>query len=49
MHTHKGEESHVLLKRQKVLYALGDKIFIKEGPYIANTLPGGVSLVPKPR
>src|SRR5262245_43503374 len=26
MHTHKGEEAHVLLKGQKILYALGDKI-----------------------
>jgi hypothetical protein len=26
MHTHKGEESHVLTKGQKVLYALGDEI-----------------------
>jgi uncharacterized RmlC-like cupin family protein len=40
MHTHKGEESHVLLKGQKVLYALGDKIFVKEGPYIINIPPG---------
>jgi quercetin dioxygenase-like cupin family protein len=41
MHTHRGEESHVLLKGQKVLYALGDKIFVKEGPYIVN-IPAGV-------
>jgi len=40
MHTHKGEESHVLLKEQKVLYALGDKLFVKEGPYIVNIPPG---------
>jgi quercetin dioxygenase-like cupin family protein len=40
MHTHKGEESHVLLKDQKILYALGDKIFVKEGPYIVNIPPG---------
>ena len=40
MHSHKGEESHVLLKGQKVLYALGDKIFVKEGPYIVNIPPG---------
>ena len=40
MHTHQGEESHVLLKGQKVLYALGDKIFAKEGPYIVNIPPG---------
>ena len=41
MHTHKGEESHVLLKNQKVLYALGDKVFVKEGPYIIN-IPAGM-------
>jgi quercetin dioxygenase-like cupin family protein len=41
MHTHKGEESHVLLQGQKVLYALGDKLFVKEGPYIIN-IPAGV-------
>ncbi|HET6374389.1 MAG TPA: cupin domain-containing protein [Candidatus Polarisedimenticolia bacterium] len=40
MHTHEGEESHVLLKGQKVLYALGDKLFVKEGPYIINIPPG---------
>ena len=40
MHTHKGEESHVLLKGQKVLYALGDKLFVKMGPYIVNIPPG---------
>jgi quercetin dioxygenase-like cupin family protein len=40
MHSHKGEESHVLLKGQKVLYALGDKLFVKEGPYIINIPPG---------
>jgi quercetin dioxygenase-like cupin family protein len=39
MHTHKGEESHVLLKGQKVLYALGDKVFVMEGPYIVNIPP----------
>jgi quercetin dioxygenase-like cupin family protein len=41
MHSHKGEESHVLLKGQKVLYALGNKLFVKEGPYIIN-IPRGV-------
>jgi len=40
MHTHKGEESHVLLTGQKILYALGDKIFVKEGPYVVNIPPG---------
>ena len=39
MHTHQGEESHVLLKGQKILYALGDKLFVKEGPYILNIPP----------
>ena len=41
MHSHKGEESHVLLKGQKILYALGDRIFVKEGPYIVN-IPQGM-------
>ena len=41
MHTHQGEESHVLLRGQKVMYALGDKLFVKEGPYIIN-IPAGV-------
>jgi len=41
MHSHKGEESHVLLSGQKILYALGDKIFVKEGPYMVN-IPAGV-------
>jgi quercetin dioxygenase-like cupin family protein len=40
MHSHLGEESHVLLKGQRVLYALGDKLFVKEGPYIINIPPG---------
>jgi quercetin dioxygenase-like cupin family protein len=39
MHTHFGEEAHVLTKGQKVLYALGDKLFVKEGPYIVNIPP----------
>ncbi len=41
MHSHTGEESHVLLKGQKVRYALGDKLFVKEGPYVVN-IPAGV-------
>jgi len=41
MHTHKGEESHVLLKGQEILYALGDKMFVKKGPYIIN-IPAGM-------
>lgn len=39
MHTHMGEESHVLTKGQKVLYALGDSLFVMEGPYIVNIPP----------
>jgi len=39
MHTHMGEESHVLLKGQKVMYALGDTMFVMEGPYIVNIPP----------
>ncbi len=39
MHTHLGEESHVLLEEQKVLYALGDEIFVMDGPYIVNIPP----------
>ena len=40
MHTHKGEESHVLLEKgQKILYALGDEIFVIEGPYVINIPP----------
>ena len=38
MHTHMGEESHVLL-HGKVMYALGDSIFTMEGPYIVNIPP----------
>jgi quercetin dioxygenase-like cupin family protein len=39
MHTHVGEESHVLTSGQTILYALGDKIFTKTGPYIINIPP----------
>lgn len=39
MHTHKGEEAHVLLENQQILYALGDEIFVMEGPYIVNIPP----------
>jgi quercetin dioxygenase-like cupin family protein len=39
MHTHMGEESHVLTSGQKIMYALGDKLFVKEGPYIINIPP----------
>jgi quercetin dioxygenase-like cupin family protein len=38
MHTHDGEEAHVLLEG-KILYALGDEIFTVEGPYIVNIPP----------
>ena len=39
MHTHLGEESHVLVKGQKVMYALGDEMFVMEGPYVVNIPP----------
>ena len=39
MHTHLGEESHVLTSDQKVLYALGDSIFVFQGPYMVNIPP----------
>lgn len=39
MHTHLGEEAHVLTSNQKVLYALGDEIFEMHGPYIINIPP----------
>ena len=38
MHTHMGEESHVLLNG-KILYALGDEIFTMDGPYVVNIPP----------
>jgi len=38
MHTHQGEEAHVLLEG-KILYALGDEIFVMEAPYIVNIPP----------
>lgn len=38
MHTHKGEEAHVLLEGT-ILYALGDTIFTVEAPYIVNIPP----------
>ncbi|NNE77496.1 MAG: cupin domain-containing protein [Pricia sp.] len=38
MHTHKGEEAHVLLEGD-VLYALGDTIFTLSAPYIVNIPP----------
>ena len=39
MHTHMGEEAHVLTSDQKILYALGDDIFVQKGPYIVNIPP----------
>ena len=38
MHTHEGEESHVLLEGE-ILYALGDTLFTIEGPYMVNIPP----------
>jgi quercetin dioxygenase-like cupin family protein len=35
MHTHEGEESHVLLEGE-ALYALGDTIFMMKAPFIVN-------------
>lgn len=39
MHTHQGEEAHVLVKGQKILYALGERMFVMQGPYIVNIPP----------
>lgn len=39
MHTHLGEEAHVLTAKQRILYALGDEVFELEGPYIVNIPP----------
>ena len=33
MHTHLGEEAHVLTEDHRILYALGDEIFEMKGPY----------------
>ena len=40
MHSHEGEESHVLLEGD-IVYALGDTLFTITGPYIVN-IPAGV-------
>jgi quercetin dioxygenase-like cupin family protein len=40
MHSHEGEESHVLLEGD-IVYALGDTLFTISGPYIVN-IPAGV-------
>ena len=39
MHTHVGEESHVLTEGETILYALGDSLFYITGPYIVNIPP----------
>ena len=39
MHTHLGEESHVLTSDQRIRYALGDEDFELQGPYIVNIPP----------
>lgn len=39
MHTHEGEESHVLLEGD-ILYALGDTMFTIKAPYMVNIPPG---------
>ena len=38
MHTHEGEESHVLLDGE-IEYALGDTLFTIKGPYMVNIPP----------
>jgi mannose-6-phosphate isomerase-like protein (cupin superfamily) len=38
MHTHAGEEAHVLLEGE-ILYALGDELFTISAPYIVNIPP----------
>jgi quercetin dioxygenase-like cupin family protein len=38
MHTHAGEEAHVLLEGE-ILYALGDELFTIDAPYIVNIPP----------
>jgi len=40
MHSHEGEESHVLMEGD-ILYALGDTIFTIKAPYMVN-IPAGV-------
>ena len=40
MHSHEGEESHVLLEGE-ILYALGDTMFTIKAPYIVN-IPAGM-------
>ena len=38
MHTHEGEESHVLTEGE-IIYALGDTTFTIKGPYMVNIPP----------
>ena len=38
LHTHQGEESHVLVEGD-ILYALGDTVFTLQAPYIINIQP----------
>lgn len=38
MHTHEGEESHVLMDGE-IMYALGDTLFTIKGPYMVNIPP----------
>ncbi len=40
MHSHEGEESHVLLEGD-ILYALGDTVFTIKAPYMVN-IPAGM-------
>jgi len=40
MHSHEGEESHVLLEGE-ILYALGDTLFTLKAPYVVN-IPAGM-------
>ena len=40
MHSHEGEESHVLLEGE-ILYALGDTMFTIKAPYMVN-IPAGM-------
>ncbi|HXV76554.1 MAG TPA: cupin domain-containing protein [Candidatus Polarisedimenticolaceae bacterium] len=39
MHTHFGEEAHVLTSGQTIRYALGDEVFELQGPYVVNIPP----------
>ena len=39
MHTHLGEEAHVLTSDQRIRYALGEEVFELQGPYVVNIPP----------